>query len=75
MLAIVDLATEKVEKVEVATIPTGNGAHGVVTSGDSKRLYVTNMFENTVTVIDIESNKVITTIEVGEIPNGISIMN
>lgn len=117
MLAIVDLANEQVEKVEVgigpaqvyvdsksniayvanqgskdnpsnsvsvvdltsrmvtATIQTGKGAHGLVTSGDSKRLYVTNMFENTVTVIDVAENKVIATIDVGEIPNGISIMN
>ncbi|MBD8071292.1 beta-propeller fold lactonase family protein [Bacillus sp. PS06] len=57
-----------------ATIETGKGAHGVVISSDNKRLYVTNMFENTVTVIDIERNEAINTFEVGEIPNGISIM-
>ncbi|WMT18480.1 hypothetical protein RFB12_14525 [Parageobacillus toebii] len=32
------------------------------------------MFENTVSVIDKEQNKVIKTVQVGEIPNGISVM-
>lgn len=69
-VTVVDLASKAV----TSTIETGKGAHGVVTSSDSKRLYVTNMFENTVTVIDTEQNKVIETIEVGNVPNGISIM-
>lgn len=69
-VTVVDLASKKVS----ATIETGKGSHGVVTSSDSKLLYVTNMFENTVTVIDTEKNEVIDTIEVGEVPNGISIM-
>ncbi|PLR83998.1 YncE family protein [Bacillus sp. V33-4] len=69
-VTVVDLAA----KTAVTTIETGKGAHGVVTSPDSKYLYVTNMFENTVSVIDTEQNKVIETIQVGEIPNGISIM-
>jgi YVTN family beta-propeller protein len=70
-VSVVDLTSRMV----TATIQTGKGAHGLVTSGDGKRLYVTNMFENTVTVIDVAENKAIATIEVGEIPNGISIMN
>lgn len=61
-------------KTAVATIETGKGSHGVVVSPDNKFVYVTNMFENTVSVIDNEQNKVIQTIEVDEIPNGISIM-
>ena len=69
-VTVVDLASNTV----TATIEVGKGAHGVVTSSDSKYLYVTNMFENTVTVIDTEQNKVVDTIEVGEVPNGISIM-
>ncbi|USK52704.1 hypothetical protein LIS82_13730 [Cytobacillus solani] len=32
------------------------------------------MFENTVTIIDTEQNKVIDTIEIGEVPNDISIL-
>ncbi|MBM4764594.1 YncE family protein [Bacillus sp. B15-48] len=69
-VTVVDL----VSKTVTATIETGKGAHGVVTSSDSKRLYVTNMFENTVTIIDTEKSLVIDTIEVGKVPNGISIM-
>lgn len=64
----IDLSTKEV----VATIETGKGAHGVVVSPDNKLIYVTNMFEATVSVIDNETNKVIATIPVDEIPNGIS---
>lgn len=66
----VDLESKTID----ATIETGKGSHGVVVSPDNKLVYVTNMFENTVSVIDNEQNKVIQTVEVGEIPNGISIM-
>jgi YVTN family beta-propeller protein len=66
----VDLTTKQV----TATIETENGSHGVVTSSDNKYLYVTNMFANTVSVIDNLHNKVIKTIKVGKTPNGISIM-
>lgn len=61
-------------KASVATIETGKGPHGVVISPDNKFVYVTNMFDNTVSVINNEQNKVIDTVEVGETPNGISIM-
>ena len=61
-------------KTAVATIETGKGSHGVVVSPDNKFVYVTNMFENTVSMIGNEQNKVIQTVEVGETPNGISIM-
>lgn len=64
----IDLATNKV----VATIQTGKGAHGIVTSNDNKFVYVTNMFDNTVTVIDNKNNRVIATVPVGKKPNGIS---
>ncbi|WP_423408212.1 beta-propeller fold lactonase family protein [Heyndrickxia sp. MSNUG] len=68
-MSIVDLKSKRV----VDEIETGNGSHGVVISQDSKFAYVTNMFENTVSIIDLTSKEV-TTIEVGEIPNGITIM-
>ncbi|WP_448975274.1 YncE family protein [Mesobacillus sp. LC4] len=69
-MTIVDLETKKV----VDEIQTGNGAHGVTVSEDGKLAYVTNMFDNTVSIIDLESKKV-ETIGVGEIPNGITIMD
>lgn len=68
-VTVIDLSAKKA----TAEIETGKGAHGVVTSPDNKRVYVTNMFEDTVSIIDIEQNKVIETIEVKSIPNGISI--
>ena len=64
----IELATKKV----VATIETGNGAHGVVTSLDNKLVYVTNMYDNTVSVIDNSTNKIVATVKVGKTPNGIS---
>lgn len=64
----IDLSTQQV----VATIETGKGAHGVVTSKDNSRIYVTNMFDNTVSVIDNQENKVIAQVKVGTTPNGIS---
>ncbi|EWG12850.1 beta-propeller fold lactonase family protein [Cytobacillus firmus] len=68
-VTVIDLALKKA----IAEIETGKGSHGVVTSPDNKRVYVTNMFENTVSIIDKEQNKVIDTIEVKGVPNGISI--
>ncbi|MCM0647270.1 YncE family protein [Clostridium swellfunianum] len=64
----VNLTTKQV----VATIEAGKGAHGVVVSPDNKFVYVTNMYEATVSVIDNETNKVVATIPVDEEPNGIS---
>lgn len=69
-MSIVDLETRAV----VDEIKTGNGAHGVTVSGDGKFAYVTNMFDNTVSIIDLDSKQV-ETIDVGEIPNGITVMN
>jgi YVTN family beta-propeller protein len=64
----IDIEAKKV----MATIETGLGTHGVVTSSDGKFLYATNMYENTVSVIDAEQNKVTSTVKVGQTPNGIS---
>jgi len=66
----IDLTNNKI----VATIKTGKGSHGVVTSSDNKSVYVTNMFDHTVSVIDNEKNEVIATVDVDKTPNGISVM-
>ncbi|WP_133626908.1 YncE family protein [Fonticella tunisiensis] len=63
-----DLTTRKV----VATIEVGKGAHGVVTSPDNKFVYVTNMYDNTVSIVDNNTNKVVATVLVDKTPNGIS---
>jgi YVTN family beta-propeller protein len=64
----IDLSTKKV----AATIETGKGAHGVVVSPDNKYVYVTNMYDGTVSVIDNSTDKVIKTVKVEGEPNGIS---
>ena len=56
----------------VATIPTGNLPHGVWPSGDGSRIYVGLENGNGVTAIDTATNTVITTIHVGQGPQGIA---
>ena len=53
-------------------IETGLGAHGVVIDSSGRYAYITNIYENTVSVIDIEQKTVIATIPSGVAPNGIS---
>lgn len=60
-------------KEVVETIEVGNGAHGVVTSEDDQYIFVTNAFDNTVSVIENETSAVIATVTVGEEPNGITV--
>jgi YVTN family beta-propeller protein len=69
-LSKVDLHSKQV----VATIETGKGSHGVVTSPDGKYSFVTNMFEDTLSIIENSKSDVIKTIKVGKTPNGVSIM-
>jgi YVTN family beta-propeller protein len=45
---------------------------GAVVSDDGKRAFITNIVDNTVSVIDIATQKVIKNIEVVEGPNGIT---
>jgi YVTN family beta-propeller protein len=55
----------------VTRIPAGGGAHGVVPSPAGK-VFVTNTNDNTVTVIDAATQKVLQTVGVGTSPNGLS---
>lgn len=57
----------------VETIEVGSGAHGVVISEDDQYTFVTNTFDDTVSVIENETSEVIATVEVGETPNGITL--
>jgi YVTN family beta-propeller protein len=54
------------------TITAGRGPHGVVVSRDGRHAFVTNSREATVSVIDVVKEKVVKTIKVGLMPNGIS---
>jgi len=51
----------------------GNGAHGVVISEDDQYIFVTNAFDDTVSVIENETSEVIAIVPVGKEPNGITI--
>ncbi len=65
-LWLIDMTTRKL----VDRVPVGKGAHGVVPTTSGK-LYVTNAEDNTVSVVDAAQQKVLTTIPVGNTPNGL----
>ncbi len=57
----------------VKDIHVGAGAHGIAYSQDSKTAFVTNTWEDTISVIDLETDTVTKTIRVGREPNGIAV--
>lgn len=62
-----------VEKFAVVkTVTTGKGAHGVVIESLGRFAYITNMYENTISTLDLASLKVVASIPTGAKPNGIS---
>lgn len=65
----IDLATKSVIK----EIPAGNAPHGVVVSPDGKFVYVTNLLSQDLSIIDTAGDTEVGRIEVGEMPNGISL--
>lgn len=67
-VSIIDTKTFSVIK----TIETGKGAHGVVIDPSSHYAYITNIFENSVAVLDLSAMKVIAVVPSGIKPNGIS---
>ncbi len=69
-LYIINTTTNLVE----STVIVGNGAHGVTTSLDGTKIFVTNLTDNTVSVVDAITLNVIQTIPVGVSPNGISFL-
>jgi YVTN family beta-propeller protein len=68
-VSVVDLGTFKVTQ----EIETGPGAHGVVVDRAGRYAYVTNIYANSVSVLDVKARKVIATVPVGRAPNGISV--
>lgn len=49
-----------------------SGPHGVVVSLDGAYAYITNIVDNTVSVIDVLQDAIVDTIVVGTMPNGVS---
>ena len=68
-VSLIELESFKVAK----TVVTGAGAHGVVVDREGRYAYVTNMYANSVSVLDVKDRKVVKTVPVGKTPNGISI--
>lgn len=65
-----------IEKFElVKDIVTGAGAHGIAYSSDGKKAYVTDTWDNKLSILDLESDEVINRIEVGSKPNGVAVSN
>lgn len=67
-LTIVDATTFSA----IAEVPTGTGAHGVVVEPSGRYAYVTDIYADTVTIVDVVSATPAGTIAVGDGPNGIS---
>jgi len=57
----------------ITTIPVGSGPVGVAVSPDGSLLYVTNAWDNTVSVISTATAAVVTTIPVGTNPCGAAV--
>ena len=55
----------------IETITTGSGAHGVSASADGAFVFVTNIADDSVSIIDVASQEVLKTVPVGDRPNGI----
>ena len=69
-VSVIDVGTEKI----VATIANvGVRPWGVAISADGTNLYTANGPSNDVSVIDVASLKVIKSIQVGELPWGVTI--
>lgn len=68
-VSVIDLETFNAMK----TIETGAGAHGVVIDREGRYAYVTNIYANSVSVLDVKDRKVVATVSVGKGPNGISV--
>ena len=68
-VSAIDLQARKV----ATTLQTGAGAHGVVVDRDGRYAFISNLYANTVSVIDVKSLKVLKNVPVGRSPNGISV--
>ena len=70
-VSVINLANNTV----VTLIPVGGNPRGVVVNPTTNRAYVANSNDNTVSVINTTTNKTIATINVGQYPFGIDLVN
>jgi YVTN family beta-propeller protein len=49
----------------IARIPVGHNPRGVLLSKDAKRLYVANRLDDNISVVDTQTNRVVSTIDLG----------
>lgn len=68
MVTVIDQSTSSIIK----EITVGNGPHGVNISADGKTVFVTNVYDNSVSIINADTLIVTETIKVGREPNGIT---
>jgi YVTN family beta-propeller protein len=67
-LSLIDTAS----MTPAGSITTGSGPHGVVVDPTGRRAWVTNVYDSTVSVIDLPTRATVATVKVGKQPNGIS---
>ena len=66
-VSVIDTATGEVAR----TLKTASGAHGVSVSADGAFVFVTNIADDSVSVIDVARQEVVGSVPVGDRPNGI----
>jgi YVTN family beta-propeller protein len=57
----------------IATVEVGSGAHGITISRDGRNAFVTNTYEASVSVIDLDSLKEVAKHATGKGPNGVAV--
>ena len=67
-VSVIDIAAGKV----VATIPVSAGPHGMASSRDGRRVFISGDGSSNVDVIDVASDRVVGTIAVGKSPHGLA---
>ena len=74
ILGIILMTAEPVSaQTVVATISVGDGPSGVAVNPDTDLVYVADQNDDTVSVIDGETNSVVATISVGSFPQGVAV--
>lgn len=67
-LSVLDAATLEVR----AEIPVGAGPHGITVDGGGSFAWVTNVYDDSVSMVDLQALRTVRTATVGDAPNGIS---